>query len=164
MVPMKQKKEVTSVNGKCQAKNKAGKPCRAHAIRNERYCSCHLNPNHAREIGRKGGQKNRSQNPSGILDELSRIPQNASDIDQMLREAFALTYAGRMSSSQATSLVSIAHALFRGQQVLEHDRRISLIEKQLREKSTADSVSPLSSLDNPDPEEQEAAAKSSKPC
>jgi len=69
-----------------------------------------------------------------------------------------------MNSSQATSLVGIAHALFKGQQVVEHDRRLSLVEKQLREKSTADSVSPLSSLDNPDPEEQEAAAKSSKPC
>ncbi len=159
-----ERKKANPPDGKCQSINKDGEPCGAHAVRGKSYCSLHLTPSRASDLGRKGEQKNRIVKTPESGNEPLRIPQNVSEIEERLREAFALVSAGRMNSSQATCLVAIAHALFKGQQVVEHDRRISLIEKQLREKSTGDSVSPLSSLDDPDPEEQEAAAESSKPC
>lgn len=154
---MKQK-EVISGNGKCQAKTKAGNPCRAPAVRNERFCSLHLVPNLARKLGRKGGQKNRSQNLSGILDEPLAIPQNAWDVLQMLRRAFALAYAGQLSSGQATSLAYLASVLLKAQEAVELETKIALLEKQNRElleKLRVDSTRRLSSDGDSEPAEKE---------
>ena len=165
MFPMKQK-EVTSVNGKCQAKTKAGEPCRAPAVLNEPYCSFHLDPNLAAKLGRKGGQKNRSQNPPEVLDEPLKVPQNTAEACQILLEAIASTRAGRMSPSQATCLATLVNTLIKAQPAGVFEKRLSRIEKHIRERSEnvpVDSAPHLLPLDDPDPAEKEETVELSKP-
>ena len=46
------------------------------------------------DLGRKGGQKNRIVKTPESRNEPPKIPQNVSEIDEMLREAFALCVLG----------------------------------------------------------------------
>ena len=161
-----ERKKASPPDGKCQAKTKSGEPCRAHAVRGKRYCSLHLTPSRASEIGRKGGQKNRRVNANEILKEPFAIPQNNSDVVRTLRECLALTVAGRLSPSQASAVGYLATVLARVQEAEEFEKRLMLLEKKHRELLEDLPVSSVPALppNDPDPEEKEAASKSSKPC
>jgi len=86
---------------RCQATNQSGDPCAAPPARDSHYCSLHLVPGRAAELGKWGGQQNRSTPDRGTNEPIA-IPATASDVQHLLAEAMALTRAGRMSPKVGT--------------------------------------------------------------
>jgi hypothetical protein len=114
-------------DGKCQAKNKAGSPCAAPAQKGKRYCSIHLNPGRAAELGRKGGEGNRHVYPQdGAIVE---APKTVSEVRIMLAEVMAEIRGKRTDPKLGSTLAYIATALLRAFEVSEFEQRLERLEK-----------------------------------
>jgi hypothetical protein len=79
---------------RCLATNQSGAPCAAPPTRDSHYCSLHLVPGRAAELGKRSGQQNRSLPDSGVT-ELTSIPETAADVQHRIAEAMAEARAGR---------------------------------------------------------------------
>jgi hypothetical protein len=113
--------------GKCQAKNKAGSPCAAPAQKGKRYCSIHLNPGRAAELGRKGGEGNRHVFPQdGAFVE---APKTVGEVRNMLAEVMAEIRGKRTDPKLGSTLAYIATALLRAFEVSEFEQRLERLEK-----------------------------------
>ena len=77
----------------CRAKTKAGKSCKAVAVK-KGLCAFHADPQRAAQLGRMGGRKNRRYT-SRIIVDLVPPPQTAREVRKVLAEALADIRAGR---------------------------------------------------------------------
>ena len=134
--------KVIPPSGKCGGLSKSGKPCRAPAVRGEKYCSLHLHPNRAAELGRRGGQQNRILllNPMENLDETA--PRSARDVSSLVGRCLVATLAGQMSPRRATAVAYLASTMMRcleqsamEEQVLALRSDVNNLQEQLRELS-----------------------------
>jgi hypothetical protein len=102
---------------RCEAHNKAGKPCRAPAMADARLCYIHANPGKARHLGRLGGLKNRHFVP-GIV---APLP-TASTAAEVLKNATQIlndTYVGKIQPKVADSLQPYLSLQLRAIEILE---------------------------------------------
>ncbi len=134
-MPVKRHK---AANIRCQATNQSGEPCAAPRTRDSDYCSLHLVPGRAAELGKRGGQTNRFA-PDHDSGEPIAIPETAGDVFRFLAEATALTRAGRMSSKLGTTLSYMCMALLRALEATDFERRLRELE-ELSRRVSADEV------------------------
>lgn len=116
-------KRLEAANSRCQATNQSGAPCAAPPTRDSHYCSLHLVPGRAAELGKRGGQQNRTA-PDLESSEPIVIPETANDVRRLLAEGLALTMAGRMSPRVGTAVSYIGTALLKVIEATDLDRRL----------------------------------------
>jgi hypothetical protein len=142
----------------CQATNKSGDPCAAPPVRDSHYCSIHLVPGRAAELGKRGGQQNRST-PDQDSSEPIAIPETASDVKHLLARAIALTFTGQMSPRVAATLSYVSMAFLRVVEATDFDRRLKEVEEVSRRADDVDRT-PIQ-LPEPTPEECDRAVEAS---
>lgn len=135
----------------CQATNQSGDPCAAPPIRDSRYCSLHLVPGRAAELGKRGGQQNRSTQDQDSSEPIA-IPSTAGDVQRLLAEGMALTRAGRMSPKVGTALSYMGMALLKVIEATDFDRRLRDLEEFSRRADEVDHA-PVQLPPEPTPEE-----------
>src|SRR5271157_2556110 len=116
----------TTANGKCQAKTKAGRQCRAPAVRDRIYCALHADPERAAQLGRKGGIGNRKLYEANHP-KIS-APRNASDVMNLLADAMAEVRAGRMDPKVGSTLGYLGTSLMKVIEVADVDDRLKRLE------------------------------------
>jgi hypothetical protein len=85
-MPVKRNKETIE---KCQSKNRNGKPCAAPPVRGTQYCSLHLSPGRAAEIGKQGGAQNRHQVFQGygeVMLILTKLECRIRELEELKRD------------------------------------------------------------------------------
>ena len=95
---------------RCQARTKAGKPCRAAATAGG-LCFFHTNPNKAAELGRIGGRNNRHF-VGGTLDALPTL-DNAIAVRDAVARLIADVYAGMIHPRIAAGLAPLLNLQLR---------------------------------------------------
>ena len=111
---------------RCKATNKAGKPCKAHAMSNG-YCYRH-NPDIATAdkllASVKGGRKDKSQattaRPINLGGLLEALKDNTNDLRQ-----------GNISPRVSNALVQNIMAIIEVKKVVDLDRRLTQLEQRL---------------------------------
>jgi hypothetical protein len=111
---------------KCQATTKSGEPCRAAAGRGG-LCFLHRNPARAKELGQRGGQKNRR--PAGVN---LRLPERATagSLRDLITQAINLVLAGELNHRAAmavANLIKVQSAIIRD---VDLENRIAELERQ----------------------------------
>src|SRR5262245_536814 len=117
--------------GRCAGITKAGKPCRAAALRGGIMCLLHSRPGLAAELGQKGGQGNR---PSKLAEEMELAKlDNVKDLRDLLTRATKGLITGDISPRVATGLASLVNPLLRSIEYADLEKRLEELEKE-REK------------------------------
>jgi hypothetical protein len=73
-----------AATNRCRATNQSGDPCAAPPMRDSQYCSLHLAPGWAAELGKRGGRQNRLS-PAHDLSEPISIPETAAYVQLLFR-------------------------------------------------------------------------------
>jgi hypothetical protein len=85
-MPVKRNKEAIE---KCHSKNRSGKPCAAPPARGTQYCSLHLDPGRAAEIGKQGGAQNRHslfQGYGEVMFILTKLERRIRELEEFQRD------------------------------------------------------------------------------
>jgi hypothetical protein len=104
---------------KCQATNKAGKPCGAPVIRGTKRCVMHSG--RAAELGSKGGRRRAVYNPEQ-LKEFS-APQSAADLRDLLAQSILEIRTGKMDPKLANSISYLGTGFLRALEVSDLETR-----------------------------------------
>jgi hypothetical protein len=123
-MPVKQEQAAIGV---CQATNQSGEPCAAPPIRGAKYCSLHLVLGRAAELGKRGGQKNRSL-AGHYSDELIATPETAQDVRKFLAETMVQIRVGRMNPRVGTTLAYVGMVLLKAIQIADLEPRLRALE------------------------------------
>jgi len=111
----------------CQAKTKAGKPCKAVAVKRGR-CAFHADPQRAARLGRLGGRKNRRY-PSRATGSPVPPPRTALEVKDLLAETLADIHAGRREPKVASVMAYVSTALLNAIKTTEMEERIAALER-----------------------------------
>jgi hypothetical protein len=111
----------------CQARTKAGKPCKAVAVGGD-FCAFHADPKRAAQLGRIGGRKNRRY---ALRYEASpvRPPQTAREVKDLLAEALAGIHVGRLEPKIGSVMAYVGSALLKAIKTTDIEERIAALER-----------------------------------
>jgi hypothetical protein len=123
-------------DSRCKAKTKAGKSCRAAATAGG-LCFFHSNPNKARELGQKGGRKNRHVHPQQGL-ELANLRgfEGALELTEKLMKE---VYSGDLAPKTASTIVSILSLRLKLKEFQEMDSRLKQLENRQSDQTEEES-------------------------
>src|SRR5436305_11653631 len=93
----------------CRAKTKAGKACKATAVKRG-LCAFHADPKRAAQLGRMGGRKNRRYSSPCTAHPLPP-PRTAREVRDLLAEALADIHAGRREPKVVSVMAYLGTAL-----------------------------------------------------
>ena len=114
----------------CRATTKSGKPCSAFATPTG-LCYFHQHPERAKELGRKGGMKNRHY--PLILEPTAIGPlETAEDVRAMLEQAVNDFLNRRIDARMLSALASASGALLKTIEVADIEPRMAELEEQLK--------------------------------
>jgi general stress protein YciG len=111
----------------CGAKTKAGKACKAVAVKRG-LCAFHADPQRAAQLGRKGGRKNRRYLPQGEVNPVPP-PRTAREVKDLLAETLADIHAGRREPKVASVMAYVGTALLNAIKTAEMEERIASLER-----------------------------------
>jgi hypothetical protein len=117
-----------SLDSRCKATAKTGRPCEAAATASG-LCFFHGNPNRASELGRIGGRSTRHADSEGGGPPLAS--DNAVAVRDTLARLIADLYAGRIQPRVASSLAALLSLQLRAIEVGDHEQRLANVEKRL---------------------------------
>lgn len=115
---------------KCQATTKTGKPCRAGAVKNSKYCMIHA-PHLAakRAQARKNGGKVHRTPHAGNPEALPAQVQTLADAQKILDYALAEVLPMVNSLQRARVLIALFEAYARALEIGELEARIAALEQ-----------------------------------
>ena len=118
--------------GLCRAKTKAGKPCKAYAVKRG-LCAFHADPKRAAQLGRMGGRKNRRYS---VHSERSSVPpQTAKDVKHLLAEVMAGLHSGRLEPKVGSIMAYVGTALLKAIETADLAERIDVLENSSKNDS-----------------------------
>lgn len=111
----------------CKALTKAGKPCRAAAMSGG-YCYFHGNPDLVRELGRKGGQRNRRAIAPALV-----LPEKLSvkHVRAVLAQAISDLRSRKMPPRTASALAQLSGSLLYIIELTDIEARIEKLEAEV---------------------------------
>jgi len=114
-----------TVSNRCRATTKAGELCLAGATASG-LCYLHEDPSRAREMGRRGGLKNRRVTP----EETTEMPplNTAEDVRAMLAKLAQDVRARKVEPRVAASVSQIASTLLKAIETADLERRLAKLE------------------------------------
>jgi hypothetical protein len=121
-------RETMRKQNRCQARTKAGKPCRAAATEGG-LCFFHANPNKAVELGRIGGRRSKRQAATASADPLPAL-NNAMAVGETLNRWIAEVYSGKLDFRVAAVLVRLLDLQVRVTPQTDLEQRIAKLEEQ----------------------------------
>lgn len=110
----------------CSATTKSGASCRARATANGK-CALHADPARAAQLARKSRQ-NRYARATNYTAEKLEIPNSAKEVKQVLAEAMAKVYTGRLDPKVATAMAYTSNALLRAIEIVDLEERLAKLE------------------------------------
>ena len=127
---MSANKSAKKTDCRCSGKTKAGKPCRAAAMKGGIFCLFHTKPELASTLGRKGGRRNRQQ----LFSDEGELPklESAAQIRDLVKGIVTGIYTGRLNPR----LGGLAPMLKLLAQVLDYadlEQRMQGLEQQIEE-------------------------------
>jgi hypothetical protein len=111
---------------RCGATNKRGEPCGAPAGEIG-FCAIHANPALAKELGAKGGRKNRHIPQDEPREQMS-APADVSEVRLALGRMMADVHNGIVSTKTATCVTYISMALLKAMEVSDLETRLKRLE------------------------------------
>jgi len=111
---------------RCQSTTKSGKPCRAPATTGG-LCFLHANPSQVRELGQRGGRRNRQQPPELPPATTMTIAQ----INEVLVDAVHRVRSNKLSARKAGALVHLCTALMKTLPAADMDARVTRLEEHM---------------------------------
>ena len=112
---------------RCKAINKAGRPCSAPVSENG-FCSIHAHPELAKELGARGGRKNRH-----VVGDAPEVPleppTNPRQVKDALARIVADSYNGRIETRRATAAIYGGMALLKAFEISDFDARLNRLEE-----------------------------------
>jgi len=120
----------------CTAQTKRGTPCRARPIAGSPFCALHADPKRAKELGQKGGRKNRHYVETA--DVAITPPATPEDVKNLLAQAMADVRAGKLDPKIAHTLTYMSSALLRSMESVDVLRRLERLEEKSQQIEDAD--------------------------
>ena len=116
---------------KCKGRTKSGAPCQAFAGPGG-FCYFHANPDSAKKLGRKGGQKNRKS--AVDLD----VPDNltATGLCKMNIEVMRLLLSGDLRAREVCAFVHLSNSLSRILPTADLEARLAVLEDKIAQNGT----------------------------
>jgi hypothetical protein len=111
----------------CRARTKAGKACKAIAVKRG-LCAFHADPQRAARLGRMGGRKNRRY-PSSCKPDAVPPPRTAREVKDLLAEALADIHAGRREPKVVSVMAYVGTALLNAIKTADMEERIAALER-----------------------------------
>ena len=118
------------MNSTCNAKTKAGKRCRAVAVK-DGLCSLHADPKLAAEMGRLSGQARRSKDLLAQEQAQLSPPRTAQEVRVALGEFISDVRSRRLDPKVAGILGSLASVLLRSIEASDLEMRLTALESVL---------------------------------
>jgi hypothetical protein len=119
------------MNGRCRAKTKAGKACRALATKNG-LCALHADPARASALGYRSGKARQYVVNQGDGTTLLPAPQTAQDVRKALGQVMADLTARKLDPRVASALAYIGNVMLKAIEVADFEERMSKLESTLR--------------------------------
>src|SRR5579864_9758789 len=113
----------------CRARTKAGKPCKAVAVKRG-LCAFHADPLRAARLGRMGGRKNRRYRSSCNAKPIDP-PRTARKVKDLLAEVLADMHAGRREPKVVSAMAYVGTALLNAIKTADMEDRIAALERFL---------------------------------
>ena len=118
---------------KCQATNKSGYPCRAHALRGKKYCLTHdpESRNQMKAYARKGGQVKKK-----IQVQLAPIKfeGDVREILDLLADTINRVRSNHMPARTANTIGYLASVMIKALEVSQIDDRLKEVERIVLER------------------------------
>lgn len=111
----------------CRARTKAGKACKAIAVKRG-LCAFYADPQRAARLGRMGGRKNRRY-PSSCKPDAVPPPRTAREVKDLLAEALADIHAGRREPKVVSVMAYVGTALLNAIKTADMEERIAALER-----------------------------------
>jgi|SRR5579864_94905 len=114
----------------CQARTKAGKPCKAAAVKGG-FCAFHADPKRAAQLGRIGGRTNRryaSRYQAGPV----HPPQTGREVKDLLAKTLAEVHAGRLEPKIGSVIAYVGSALLQAIKTTDLEERLAALERSSR--------------------------------
>lgn len=122
---LEKKMSPSKLRGRCKARTKNGKPCRAAATGGG-LCFFHANPNKASELGRIGGKKNR--HAAGNNDSLPPLG-TAIAVRDTLSRLIGDIHSGRVPPRVGAALAPLLNLQLRAIEASDLEGQIAKFEK-----------------------------------
>ena len=119
-------KRQPAANGHCQATTKSGTHCAARAMKGQRLCSLHADPQRAVELGRKGGRRG-AHCSTDVLKDVP-APKTAADLRELLAQSIVETRAGNLVPRLANSIAYLGTGFLRALEVSDLEARLLSLE------------------------------------
>ena len=120
---------------RCSARNKAGSPCGAKALRGKATCFLHSEPARAAVLGAQGGRR-RAVIRGHDLKQF-KPPRTAEDLARLLGQTVIDVRDGALDHRIGNAVAILAQALLRSIDAGETDGRLSAIEAELKRRGRA---------------------------
>ena len=118
------------MNGRCRAKTKTGKACRALASENG-LCALHAEPSRASDLGRRSGKARRYAVNKSETELPFSIPETALDVRKALGRVMSDLLARKLDPRVASSMAYVANVMLRAIEVANLEERMSKLESTL---------------------------------
>lgn len=110
----------------CQHKKRDGKQCKAPARIGLTSCAMHAQPGRAAEIGRKGGRRRTSYDPSYLRDFVA--PKSAGELRDLLGESIIEVRLGKLDPRLANAIGYLGASFLRALEVSDLESRLTALE------------------------------------
>lgn len=111
----------------CEFEKPDGTRCRAHALKGQKLCRYHAQPEAAREEGRKGGSVGKRQ----ALPEANFSLKSPQEIGAMLEAVTNSMLRGELDRGLASCAGYLAQVLIKAQEAGELEARLAALEATL---------------------------------
>jgi len=111
----------------CRARSGTGAKCRAHAVRNSKFCLLH-HKGTAAKLGSKGGRRRARYDPSLLAQ--TGEPRTAADVCRVLATSVTELRSGVLDPRMATAIGYLATALLKALESADFEKRLSKLESR----------------------------------